>query len=230
MWIWRGKTDSSPLTRRPTTVSIAFFVAGRRVPLLRKTCARRSSGSSGRSPARACSPHRWSLLQRSRLRPPPGPRTDCGHHGRPWRPGEHVGPRVGWRCGRHSCVQDQLCRHVCPAFTQEETALSGIQEPNVIDLVTHDPVRDEYKLIMVEDRPWAGAPGQLEQLREKINNYAMFVLDEGLLRSYPEAAGHPVCIQLDCVSTPTAEIQELIDLASERLRDYGIRFAVNQVG
>ncbi|WP_331271256.1 DUF6572 domain-containing protein [Arthrobacter sp. 135MFCol5.1] len=124
----------------------------------------------------------------------------------------------------------KLCRHVCPAFTQEETALSGIHEPNVIDLVTHDPVRDEYKLIMVEDRPWAGAPGQLEQLREKINNYAMFVLDEGLLRSYPEAAGHPVCIQLDCVSTPIAEIQELIDLASERLRDYGIRFAVNHLG
>jgi hypothetical protein len=97
----------------------------------------------------------------------------------------------------------------------------------VIDLVTHDRVHDEYKLIMVEDRPWAGAPEQLEQLREKINNYAIFVLDEGLLRSYPETAGHALCIQLDCVSTPTAEVQELIDLASERFLDHGIRFAVN---
>lgn len=90
-------------------------------------------------------------------------------------------------------------------------------------------MHDEYKLIMVEDRPWSGAPEQLEQLREKINNYAMFVLDEGLLRSYPEAAGHPVCIQLDCVSTPTEDVQEFIDLASERLRDYGIRFTVNRL-
>ncbi|UKA76159.1 DUF6572 domain-containing protein [Arthrobacter sp. FW306-07-I] len=90
-------------------------------------------------------------------------------------------------------------------------------------------MHDEYKLIMVENRPWATAPGQLEQLKEKINNYAMFVLDEGLLRSYPEAAGHPVCIQLDCVNTPTAEVQELIALASERLIDYGIRFAVNRL-
>lgn len=97
----------------------------------------------------------------------------------------------------------------------------------MIDLVTHDPVHDEYKLIMVEDRPWEGAPEQLAQLREKINNYAIFVLDEGLLRSYPETAGHSLCIQLDCVSTPTAEVQELIDLASERLLDHGIRFAVN---
>jgi hypothetical protein len=97
----------------------------------------------------------------------------------------------------------------------------------VIDLVTHDPVHDEYKLIMVEDRPWSGAPEQLAQLREKLNNYAMFVLDEGLLRAYPETAGHPLCIQLDCLSKPTAEVQELIDLASERLLDYRIRFAVN---
>ena len=107
--------------------------------------------------------------------------------------------------------------------------MPGIHEPNVIDLVTHDPVQDEYKLIMVEERPWTGAAEQLEQLREKINNYAMFVLDEGLLHSYPDAAGRPVCIQLDCVSTAPAEIQELIDLASEGLRQYGIRFAVNRL-
>lgn len=65
------------------------------------------------------------------------------------------------------------------------------------------------------------------QLREKINNYAMFVLVEGLLRAYPETAGHPLCIQLDCATPPTPEAQELIDLASERLLDYGIRFVVN---
>jgi len=97
----------------------------------------------------------------------------------------------------------------------------------VIDLVTHNPSHNEYKLIMIEVRPWSDAPEQLMQLREKINNYAMFVLDEGLLRAYPETAGHPLCIQLDCATPPTAEAQELIDLASERLRDYGIRFVVN---
>lgn len=105
--------------------------------------------------------------------------------------------------------------------------MAGVHEPNVIDLVTHDPARDEYKLIMIEGRPWSDAPEQLEQLGEKINNYVMFVLDEGLLRAYPETAGHPLCIQLDCVTPPTAEAQELIDLASERLRDYGIRFVVS---
>jgi hypothetical protein len=105
--------------------------------------------------------------------------------------------------------------------------VAGVHETNVIDLVTHDPSRDEYKLIMIEERPWSEAPEQLEQLSEKINNYAMFVLDEGLLRAYPETAGHSLCIQLDCATPPAAEAQELIDLASQRLLDFGIRFSVN---
>jgi hypothetical protein len=113
-------------------------------------------------------------------------------------------------------------------FSLDRSAdLAGVHEPNVIDLVTHDPSCDEYKLIMIEERPWSDAPEQLVQLSEKINNYAMFVLDEGLLRAYPETAGHPLCIQLDCATAPTAEAQELINLASERLLDYGIRFTVH---
>jgi hypothetical protein len=105
--------------------------------------------------------------------------------------------------------------------------VAGVHEPTVIDLVTHDPSQDEYKLIMIEERPWSDAPEQLAQLSDKINNYAMFVLDEGLLRAYPETAGHPVCLQLDCATPPTAEVQNLINLASERLIDYGMRFTVN---
>lgn len=53
-------------------------------------------------------------------------------------------------------------------------------------LIESDESGAGYKLIMIEGRPWSDAPEQLVQLREKINNYAMFVLDEGLLRAYPE--------------------------------------------
>lgn len=42
----------------------------------------------------------------------------------------------------------------------------------MIDLVTQDPSRNEYKLIMVEERPWSDSPEKLVQLREKIDNYA----------------------------------------------------------
>jgi hypothetical protein len=114
-----------------------------------------------------------------------------------------------------------------PLSLNRSTDVAGVHEPDVIDLVTHDPSRDEYKLIMIEVRPWSDAPEQLAQLSEKINNYAMFVLDEGLLRAYPETAGHPVRLQLDCATPPTGEVQNLINLASERLIDYGLRFTVN---
>jgi hypothetical protein len=97
----------------------------------------------------------------------------------------------------------------------------------VIDLVTHDPKTDEYALIMVEDRPWQNTPEQLGQLRAKINNYAMFALDEGLIRTYPEAADRPLRLQLDCIEAPTGEAAQIVALATERLDEHRIRFVIN---
>jgi hypothetical protein len=105
--------------------------------------------------------------------------------------------------------------------------VAGIQEPNTIDLVTHDPKTDEYALIMVETRPWENSAEQLAQLREKINNYAMFALDEGLIRAYPEAANKPLRVQLDCIEPPSGQAAELVKLAGERLGEHRIRFVVN---
>jgi hypothetical protein len=104
---------------------------------------------------------------------------------------------------------------------------SGVEHPNVVDVVTHDAATDEYALIMVETRPWLDSSEQLSQLREKINNYAMFAIDEGLIRAYPEAAGKALRIQLDCTSPPSKEVTEVVELARERLADYKIRFVVN---
>ncbi|WP_146843994.1 DUF6572 domain-containing protein [Cellulomonas composti] len=100
----------------------------------------------------------------------------------------------------------------------------------MIDLVTYDAATGEYALIMIEERPWTDSPEQLAQLSEKINNYAMFALDEGLLRAYPQSAGHPVRIQLDCTGVPTPRAQEYLDLTTGRLGDYRIRFVVNLLG
>lgn len=105
--------------------------------------------------------------------------------------------------------------------------MAGIDDPNVIDLITYDPANDEYALIMVETRPWANPAEQLAQLHEKINFYAMFVLDEGLVRSYPDAAGKSLRLQLDCIEQPPGEISDLVALARQRLEEYGIGFAVN---
>lgn len=105
--------------------------------------------------------------------------------------------------------------------------MAGIEHTNTVDLVTHDPETDEYALIMVETRPWQNSPDQLAQLREKINNYAVFALEGGLIRAYPEATNKPLRVQLDCVEAPTGEAADLVELATERLREHRIRFVVN---
>ncbi len=60
--------------------------------------------------------------------------------------------------------------------------MAGLDDPEVIDLITEG--RDgEFALIISHDRPWTDSTDELERLREKINNYAAFALEEGLVTS-----------------------------------------------
>jgi hypothetical protein len=104
--------------------------------------------------------------------------------------------------------------------------MAGIEDAHTIDVAAYDPMTDEYVLIMIESRPW-NQPEQLLQLREKVNNYVVFALDEGLVTAYPEAAGKAICIQLDCVEPPTGESADLLARLERRLKERGIRFVVN---
>lgn len=106
---------------------------------------------------------------------------------------------------------------------------SGVHNPNVVDLVTHDPSTDEYVIIMVEDRPWSDSSEYLDQLLAKINAYVHFVEDGGLSRQFPLAEGKPVRIQLDCSAPPTGKPAKLISEAQQLLLQRGITFATNVV-
>jgi hypothetical protein len=106
---------------------------------------------------------------------------------------------------------------------------SGVRNPNVVDLVTHDPKTDEYIVIMIEDRPWSDSPEQLDQLLAKINNYVHFVEDGGLVQNFPQAQGKAVRIQIDCNSPSNGESAKLIAQAQQLLLQHGITFAVNVI-
>ena len=108
--------------------------------------------------------------------------------------------------------------------------MAGIHESNVIDLVAHFPLTGEYALIMIEGGPWTDSSEQLAELSEKINNYAMLILDGRFARIYPQSAGQSVYIQLDCTDTPSPKVQALIEAASARLLDYHVPFVVNVIG
>jgi hypothetical protein len=104
--------------------------------------------------------------------------------------------------------------------------VKGVQNPNVIDLITHDSTTDQYALIMIEHRPWASAD-QLIELQTKINYYLDFILDGQMERKYPESAGKQVRVQLDSSFALDQNARDFIDLLKPKLRELGINFKVN---
>lgn len=104
--------------------------------------------------------------------------------------------------------------------------MPGIEDTDVIDLVAQD-ADGVYLVVMVETRPWGSDPDQPMQLREKINSAAGYVLNGQLVEQFPDAAGQPTRIQLDCVEPPTPEIAQLTEWAAAQLAPMGVDFRVN---
>jgi hypothetical protein len=103
----------------------------------------------------------------------------------------------------------------------------GVQNPAVIDLITHDPKSDEFVLIMTETRPWDGSEQRLLQLQQKVNAYLAFALDGQLASMYPASIGKPIRLQLDCISPPDNTTMRFVAMAREQLRQHGIALIVN---
>ncbi len=104
--------------------------------------------------------------------------------------------------------------------------MPGIADMNTIDLVAQD-ADGTYLLVMVEERSWGSDPDQARQLQEKINTYAGYVLDGSMARAYPETAGGPVRIRLDCAETPTGHFAHITTHARSQLAAHNIDFQVN---
>jgi hypothetical protein len=102
----------------------------------------------------------------------------------------------------------------------------GVAQANVVDVVGQD-ASGRYLVIMVESRAWGTDAAQASQLREKINAYAGFIMDGTLARLYPETAGQPVDIQLNCCEAPSGEFATLLEHAAVQLQRLGIGLRVN---
>jgi len=104
--------------------------------------------------------------------------------------------------------------------------MAGVAQTNVIDLVAQD-ASGKILLVMIESRPWGETSGMSSELREKINTYATFILDGGLVRQYPAAKGLPVDLQLNCPSAPTGPYAAIVEHATAQLKPAGIGFRVS---
>ena len=110
------------------------------------------------------------------------------------------------------------------------TGMPGLEDINTIDVVSHDPRRDEYVLHMVEERPWGSDANQEMQLREKINTYVTFATDGSLAEHYPETADARVRLQLDCAYDLIDPYAAVVEYAMEQLDKVGIAFGLNVRG
>jgi hypothetical protein len=104
--------------------------------------------------------------------------------------------------------------------------MPGLSDSTTVDVVAADAA-GEVMVVMVEDRPWNRGRAGERELRDKINLYAAFISGGDLVRRFPNAAGRPVRIHLDCVEEPSGAIAAVIAYASVQLRKRGIGFTVN---
>lgn len=105
------------------------------------------------------------------------------------------------------------------------TQMAGIEDPNVIDLITIAP-SGEYAMIMVATSAWTDTIEQLSELLQKINQYLDFVTAGELSTKYPDSVGRPLRFQLDCMYSPTEAVEQVIRHAEKTLDTLNIRFVV----
>lgn len=106
--------------------------------------------------------------------------------------------------------------------------MAGLDDPNTIDLITQAD-DGEFALIITHEFPWNGSPTEVEKLADKLNTYAAFALDEGLITRHPEFEGHGLRVQIDAVDPPTGDVSRLIDQARAALAEYDIDLVVTTV-
>ncbi len=93
----------------------------------------------------------------------------------------------------------------------------SVSEPDVIDVVSHDPKTDAVVLSMVEERDWGEEGALLPELQAKLNTYLAYVLDGQLAKDYPQVAGKPVRIRLHYTHAPGDEEKSFLAMIK---RDY----------
>lgn len=103
---------------------------------------------------------------------------------------------------------------------------SGVQNPNVLDMITYDPKSDEAVLVMIETREWDGSRERMSQILEKTNRYLDYALHGGLERQYPDMKGKAVRLRLDCLAPPDAETEKYIEKLRSAIAPLGMKFVV----
>lgn len=94
-------------------------------------------------------------------------------------------------------------------------------DPAKVDLVA-ESADGIIELVVVQDQHWTGSDAQVSSLQDKVQTYVSFALDGGLAQQFPEAAGRPWRIVVQCqTGAPDGRTQAVLDVLSTRLPEYG---------
>jgi len=97
---------------------------------------------------------------------------------------------------------------------------------DVIDLIAHDPKKDEVVLVMNEPHEWDGSDEQLLALQERFNAYVSFLLDGEMAADHPDLGGKPARIELRCTHVPDTRALELLGMIHDQLAFQEIKLEV----
>lgn len=94
-----------------------------------------------------------------------------------------------------------------------------------VDFVASDPDGSRWRLVLVEEGPWATAEveANLRRIQERLYGCLDAAIDGALANEYPDSDGKPVVIELSCFNVPELEVRSFFDRFSKcvlELPDY----------
>jgi hypothetical protein len=100
----------------------------------------------------------------------------------------------------------------------------------VIDMIAHDPKKDEAVLIMNEAEPWNGSDERLYQLQERFNAYVSFLLDGEFAEWDPKLAQKRARIEVRCAHMPDSRALDLFGQIHDQLahQEIDVRVVVKE--
>lgn len=105
-----------------------------------------------------------------------------------------------------------------------------VQDADTIDHITLSSDGSTCNLLMIEDRPFTGSPGQNDQIMEKINTYLAFLQTGQLAQQFPDMAGKRVAVRLVCHEEPRGEaLLGLLQTAGRLFAKHGADFSVEVI-
>jgi hypothetical protein len=71
-----------------------------------------------------------------------------------------------------------------------------VDQPNVIDVLSFDPVAQETVLTISDHHDWSGTARHQELLQQKLNAYLALVESGEILEKYPDAERGRICFKI----------------------------------